>query len=70
MNIKVVLFENFNRIMTHSDWIYNIYEKDFEMKGKRDGYRERIYHQKILIEVEKQELKRLKKGKFIYKYEK
>ena len=53
MNIKVVLFENFNKIMIHLDWICNIYEEDFKMKGKRDEYRERIYHQKILIRIEK-----------------
>ena len=53
MNIKVVLFENFNKIMIYSDWICNIYKEDFEIKEKRDEYRERIYYQKILIRIEK-----------------
>ena len=56
--------------MTYLEWICNIYKKDFEMKEKRDEYRERIYYQKMQIEIEKQELKWSKKEKFIYKYEK
>ena len=70
MNIKVVLSKKIDIIMIHSKWICNIYEKDFEMKEKRNEYKKRIHHQRILIEIEKQELKRLKKEKFIYKYEK
>ena len=39
------------------------------MKEKRNEYKKRIYYQRILIKVEKQELKSSKKKKFIYKYE-
>ena len=53
MNIKVVLFENFNKIMIHSDWICNVYEEDFEIKEKRNEYKKRIYYQKILTKIEK-----------------
>ena len=56
--------------MIHSEWICNIYEKKFETKRKRDNHRERIYYQKILIDIDNRETKCSENEKFIYKYEK
>jgi len=56
--------------MIYSKWICNLYKQDFEIKEKRNDYRERIYYQKILIDIEKEKMKWLKNNKFSCKYEK
>ena len=55
--------------MIHSEWICNIYEKEFEIKEKRDNYKEKIYYQKILIDIDDWKVKYSENEKFICKYE-
>jgi len=55
--------------MTHLKWICNIYKEEFETKEKRDNYRKRIHHQKILIDIDNWEIECSENEKFIYKYE-
>ena len=55
--------------MIRLEWICNICGKRFETKGKRDNYRERIYRQKTLIDIDNWEIKCSENEKFIYKYE-
>lgn len=51
--------------MPRSEWICNSCEESFKTKGKRDGHRERVHREKVLIDIEKKGMKRSENGKFI-----
>lgn len=53
--------------MTHSKWICNTCEEEFQTRGKRDGHNQRVHRQKIIIDVENQEMTCYENGKFICK---
>jgi hypothetical protein len=66
---KGVIFgaHHFFHKMTRSQWICNTCGDDFETKGKRDGHRERIHRQTILISAEEKGIKRSENGNFTCK---
>jgi hypothetical protein len=63
--IKIILTDRFERIMTRSEWICNGCGEGFDTKGKRDGHREREHRQNISIGIEREGIKRSENGKFV-----
>ena len=51
--------------MPHPEWICNSCGESFDTKGKRDGHRERVHCQNVLIGIKKKGMKCSDNGKFI-----